>query len=166
MINIIWISLAIIALFSSIIVISAQNPVNRLCMLIIVYQAGSFMYTIMDFYFLGLTYIIVYVGAIAIQFQFVIMMIPVDHRFQIGRSNVLLNLQIAFLISIMIIMSFNYSFDGLVTFFYPYWSTAFITQTDIYTLGYTIYMVYPLALIQIGLSQFVTMIGIIAVTSK
>jgi len=42
------------------------------------------MYTILDFYFLGLTYIIVYVGAIVIIFLFVIMMIPVGRPSRTG----------------------------------------------------------------------------------
>lgn len=162
MINIIWISFIFIALSSTIFIVNFFNPIYRLCMLIIVYQIGSFMYTIMDFYFLGLTYIIVYVGAIAIQFQFVIMMIPVglikqNHLFTILGIQ---GLQLGF-----IILQTNTT-NNQVTYFYPYWSTAFITQNDIYTLGYSIYLVYPQALIQIGQSQFVTMIGIIAVTSK
>jgi NADH:ubiquinone oxidoreductase subunit 6 (subunit J) len=39
---------------------------------------GAFQFLILDYYFLGLTYIIVYVGAIAILFLFVIMLIQTD----------------------------------------------------------------------------------------
>ena len=38
----------------------------------------AFQFLILDYYFLGLTYIIVYVGAIAILFLFVIMLIQTD----------------------------------------------------------------------------------------
>lgn len=40
-------------------------------------MAGSFIFMLVDYYFQGLTYIIVYVGAIAILFQFVIMMVHI-----------------------------------------------------------------------------------------
>lgn len=39
---------------------------------------AAFQFLILDYYFLGLTYIIVYVGAIAILFLFVIMLIKTD----------------------------------------------------------------------------------------
>jgi NADH:ubiquinone oxidoreductase subunit 6 (subunit J) len=39
---------------------------------------ASFIFMFFDYYFLGLTYIIVYVGAIAILFLFVIMMVSMN----------------------------------------------------------------------------------------
>lgn len=71
-------TLGLIAQWSGLIVVSAIDPVHRVALQIIVFQAGAFIYTILDYYFLGLTYIIVYVGAIAILFQFVIMMVQIN----------------------------------------------------------------------------------------
>lgn len=64
----IWLLVCLVALLSSLFVISTANPIGRLVLLIVLYLAGSFLYSLLDFYFLGLTYIIVYVGAIAILF--------------------------------------------------------------------------------------------------
>lgn len=55
--------------------LSAKNPIHRIAAQISIFQTGSFIFIQLDNYFQGLTYIIVYVGAIAILFQFVIMLI-------------------------------------------------------------------------------------------
>nr|NP_150360.1 NADH dehydrogenase subunit 6 [Rhizophydium sp. 136]AAK84290.1 NADH dehydrogenase subunit 6 [Rhizophydium sp. 136] len=88
-----------IGILSSFLILTSLNPVTRLVLLIIVFIMSAFIYLLLDFYFLGLTYIIVYVGAIAILFLFVIMMSevketpqPNPHQLQIKinsqRSNV------------------------------------------------------------------------------
>ncbi len=69
--------LSLLGLISGQIVVSARNPIHRIAYLILVFQIGAFVLTLLDFYFLGLTYIIVYVGAIAILFLFVIMMVQI-----------------------------------------------------------------------------------------
>lgn len=55
--------------------VSAKNPIHRIAAQVQIFQTGSFIFIQLDNYIQGLTYIIVYVGAIAIQFQFVIMLI-------------------------------------------------------------------------------------------
>lgn len=70
----------IILIISSQIVISARNPIQRIVGLIIVYIGGSQIYMIQDQNFQGQTNIIVYVGAIAIQFIFVIMIVRIPNE--------------------------------------------------------------------------------------
>lgn len=66
-------------LISNLVVLSALNPIHRMVWLIIVFVQGSFIFQLLDFLFIGLTYIIVYVGAIAILFLFVIMMVQIHN---------------------------------------------------------------------------------------
>ena len=47
---------------SALIVVSALNAIHRVALLIVVFMCGAFIFQILDYYFLGLTYIIVYVG--------------------------------------------------------------------------------------------------------
>jgi NADH-ubiquinone oxidoreductase chain 6 len=54
--------------------IFSTQPITRLALLITVFIKSAFILILLDYTFLGLTYIIVYVGAIAILFLFVIMM--------------------------------------------------------------------------------------------
>ena len=51
------------------------TPAIRLALLISIYILISFHFIYLEFYFIGLTYIIVYIGAIAILFIFVIMLL-------------------------------------------------------------------------------------------
>nr|QCQ69086.1 NADH dehydrogenase subunit 6 [Synchytrium taraxaci] len=64
-------------LISNLVVLSALNPIHRMVWLIVVFVLGSFLFLVLDFLFIGLTYIIVYVGALAILFLFVIMMVQI-----------------------------------------------------------------------------------------
>lgn len=76
-INLVYQILCLIGLISGLIVVSSMNPIHRIAYQVIVFLVGAFILTLLDYYFQGLTYIIVYVGAIAILFQFVIMMVQI-----------------------------------------------------------------------------------------
>ena len=67
--------LGFISIIASLIVVSALNPIHRIGYLILVFMIGAFIFMLLDFYFQGQVYIIVYVGAIAILFLFIIMMV-------------------------------------------------------------------------------------------
>lgn len=71
--------LGIISLISGIKVISARNPVHSILGLVIVFIVASFYLIYLGLDLFGLMLIIVYVGAIAILFLFVIMMLNLKH---------------------------------------------------------------------------------------
>ena len=71
------IQLNTLILLAVLMVISNRNPIHRIAAQIIVFTASAFCFMLYEFNFQGQTYIIVYVGAIAIQFQFVIMMVHI-----------------------------------------------------------------------------------------
>jgi NADH-ubiquinone oxidoreductase chain 6 len=78
MINILITFLLFIAVFSAILVITAKNPVISVIFLISVFlSVATYLMLAMNTLYLGLVYIIVYVGAIAILFLFVIMMLNI-----------------------------------------------------------------------------------------
>ena len=62
---------------SAFILFSPINPLLKLTSLVITFICSSAIMCLFDFYFLGLAYIIVYVGAIVILFLFVIISISV-----------------------------------------------------------------------------------------
>jgi|SRR5689334_19920501 len=117
----------------------------RIAFLILVFIAGSAMMILFDFYFLGFTYIIVYVGAILILFLFVIMMVQIK--------------------SLVIFLSSSFmNKNRVVNYFYPAWSIEYKTMTDLETLANILYVGYPTAFILISVALWVVMIGIIQVT--
>ena len=66
-----------IALISSIMVISARNPVHSVLFLILAFFNAAGLLILMEMEFLSLIFIVVYVGAIAVLFLFVVMMLNV-----------------------------------------------------------------------------------------
>jgi len=58
-------------------VVASKSPINSVILLVVVYLAGGCVFLMVGQYFLGLTLIIVYVGAIAILFLFTIFMVNV-----------------------------------------------------------------------------------------
>lgn len=70
--------LGLVGLVSTFVIVTPFHPVHRIAVLVLLFLVGSLFYIILDFYFLGLTFMIVYCGAIAILFVFVIMMVGDD----------------------------------------------------------------------------------------
>jgi hypothetical protein len=73
-IKLLYIIVCIIGIFSAFLMLLSTQPITRLALLIKIFIMSAFLFLFLDYYFLGLTYIIVYVGAIAILFLFVIKM--------------------------------------------------------------------------------------------
>ena len=68
---------SIFILLSSIFSITSKNPVLSVTYLIITFVLTSIYIMITNINFIGISYIIVYVGAIAVLFLFIIMMINI-----------------------------------------------------------------------------------------
>jgi NADH-quinone oxidoreductase subunit J len=58
-------------------VISAQNPVHSVLFLILVFLNGSGLLLLIEAEFIAIMFIVVYVGAIAVLFLFVVMMLDI-----------------------------------------------------------------------------------------
>lgn len=66
------------AIFSAILVIQSKNPVNRVLFLIRVFLHVCGYLVLLGLGFIGISYVIVYVGAIAILFLFVVMILNLE----------------------------------------------------------------------------------------
>ena len=67
-----------VAIASSLMVISARNPVHSVLFLILTFVNAAGLFIMAGAEFLGLLLIVVYVGAVAVLFLFVVMMLDVD----------------------------------------------------------------------------------------
>lgn len=74
MLNIIIIFL----IFFNLLILLNISPLHKIFILILLYLLGSLLMLLLDNYYIGLTYIIIYVGAIAILFLFVLMMMNIQ----------------------------------------------------------------------------------------
>ncbi|EJF78000.1 hypothetical protein MCQ_01443 [Candidatus Bartonella washoeensis Sb944nv] len=69
---------AFIMLASAVVVITARNPVHSVLFLILAFFNASALFLLAGAEFLGLILLVVYVGAVAVLFLFVVMMLDVD----------------------------------------------------------------------------------------
>jgi NADH-quinone oxidoreductase subunit J len=72
-----WIFAAVL-LASALAVILARNPVHSVLFLILAFVAASGLFILLGAEFLGMMLIVVYVGAVAVLFLFVVMLLDVD----------------------------------------------------------------------------------------
>lgn len=68
---------ASIALISAIMVIGAQNPIHSVIFLILVFCNATGLLILLKIEFIALMFLIIYVGAIAVLFLFVVMMLNI-----------------------------------------------------------------------------------------
>ncbi|THD47438.1 MAG: NADH-quinone oxidoreductase subunit J [Bradyrhizobium sp.] len=69
---------AIVLIVSALAVISARNPVHSVLFLILAFVNAAGLFLLMGAEFLGMILIVVYVGAVAVLFLFVVMLLDVD----------------------------------------------------------------------------------------
>ncbi len=72
-----WV-LAVIACVSAVCVVSARNPVHSVLFLILTFFNAAGLFVLLGAEFLAMLLVVVYVGAVAVLFLFVVMMLDVD----------------------------------------------------------------------------------------
>jgi NADH-quinone oxidoreductase subunit J len=70
--------LALVSVVSALLVVSAKNPVHSVLYLITVFFTAAGLFVLMGAEFLAMLLVVVYVGAVAVLFLFVVMMLDVD----------------------------------------------------------------------------------------
>ena len=69
---------AALTLFSGVMVISAKNPVHSVLFLIFAFFNAAGLFVLLGAEYLAMTLVIVYVGAVAVLFLFVVMMLDIN----------------------------------------------------------------------------------------
>ena len=69
---------AVVLLFAAVMVISAKNPVHSVLWLIVAFFNAAGLFILLGAEFLAMLLIIVYVGAVAVLFLFVVMMLDIN----------------------------------------------------------------------------------------
>ena len=72
-----WV-LATVAVFSALAVVSVRNPVHSVLFLILTFFNAAGLFVLLGAEFLAMLLVVVYVGAVAVLFLFVVMMLDVD----------------------------------------------------------------------------------------
>ena len=69
---------AVVAVASGVMVVSARNPVHSVLFLILAFFNAAGLFVLLGAEFLAMILVIVYVGAVAVLFLFVVMMLDID----------------------------------------------------------------------------------------
>jgi NADH-quinone oxidoreductase subunit J len=150
-------------------VIAARNPVHSVLYLILAFVNAAGLFVIMGAEFLAMILIVVYVGAVAVLFLFVVMMLDVDFaELRQGFLNYLpvgALVGIVFLVELLLVVAAWVIAPGA-----PQQITAPIPPADVFTnteaLGLVLYTRYVYFFQIAGLVLLVAMIGAIVLTLR
>lgn len=157
-------------MLGTIMVISSPNPVHSVLYLVFVFCNAAGLFILLNTEFLAIIFMIVYVGAIAILFLFVIMMLNI--RIVELNENLLRYLPlggfigIIFLLEILLVIEKELGSEIPANLAYEYieWDKHIVDFTNIEQIGHVLYTNYFVAFIVAGLILLVAMIGAIVLT--
>jgi len=168
--NLLFYALSTVLLFSGLMVITARNPVHSVLFLILAFFNASGLFLLLGAEFVAMTLIIVYVGAVAVLFLFVVMMLDVD--FRTLRQGVVRQLPLAILVGGILLLELammlvGWNSVGAV----PATSLATLAApagevTNAAAIGSVLYTDYLIPFQLAGLVLLVAMIGAIVLTLR
>ena len=162
-----------VTLLSAIMVISARNPVHSVLFLILSFCSSSGLLILLEAEFMAMIFIVVYVGAIAVLFLFVVMMLNikisevVEEIYQYlpvgGFIGIIFFLEVLLIVDndfVPLISNDSYSGD------YIEWTNGLDAVSNLSSLGQVLYSHYALAFLMAGIILLVAMIGAIVLTMQ
>ncbi|MGE0044267.1 MAG: NADH-quinone oxidoreductase subunit J [Hyphomonadaceae bacterium] len=159
--------LAAVAVISAFAVISARNPVHSVLFLILTFFTAAGLFVLMGAEFLAMLLVVVYVGAVAVLFLFVVMMLDVD--FVELRQGFLNYLPIGALVAValfaelgLVASAANQAAAGRAAL--PLNQQSEVTNAE--AIGRVLYTDYLLLFQLAGLVLFVAMVGAIVLTLR
>ena len=158
-----------IILLSSLMVISAKNPVHSVLFLILSFLNAAGIFVILHAEFLAMILIIVYVGAVAVLFLFVVMML--DIKSSISKENILQYMPIGLLVGLvfiaeLVIVLINTKLDLTSIQILSNPMSNFVGQSNTEAIGSVLYTNYILYFQLSGIILLVAMIGSIVLTLR
>lgn len=162
---------AFILLSSALMVVFARNPVHSVLFLILAFFNAAALFLLSGAEFLAMILMIVYVGAVAVLFLFVVMMLDID--FAAMKKGVLKNAPLGIVIGLIFLIELVLVFSTRI---FPKESISYLGQIsgekeDIITnntvlLGNVLYTEYAFYFEIAGLILLVAMIGAIVLTLR
>ena len=178
----------IIALFSGISIIISKNPIVSVLYLILLFASISCYLIFIGIKFIGISYLLVYVGAVSILFIFILMLINIRVSELIGDTNNNIPLAIIAIVAIFIpysniipdvktslnetrfeLMNILKSITDADKVYYITscsWDGNLVDITDIISIGNVMYTSYSIWLIITSIILLLAMVGSIVITIK
>ena len=162
-----------VLLGSAAMVIVSRNPLHSVLFLVTSFLSASMLLFLFENEFLALFFLIIYLGAIAILFLFVVMMLDIKYRelqtsrlyFPVGvliGSTVLIEIYGAF----TKVFSKNTNMSGFDHNLYVNWYDYLDSLPDIYVFGQIFYTHYVLQILIAGLILYLAVIAVAFLTVK
>ncbi|WP_029014784.1 NADH-quinone oxidoreductase subunit J [Niveispirillum irakense] len=169
MVNIAFFVFAAILLASAVRVITAKNPVHSVLFLILAFFSAAALFVLIGAEFVAMILVIVYVGAVAVLFLFVVMML--DINFQELRQGFLRYLPVGLVVGAILIVELGFlAATQLVGPIEAAGSASAIPPaselTNTQAIGHILYTDYVYAFQASGLILLVAMIGAIVLTLR
>lgn len=167
LISVILVSLTFCAFF----VISSRNPIHSVLSLILVFLLSSIFLLCLEVEFLAFSFVIVYIGAIAILFLFIVMMLDIKigdtslHILKYGPLSYFLGF--TFILEIILpISDLNRTlyFQNFSECFWINWYTEIHYLSNIQSIGQILYTYYFIFFLMSGLILFVSALGALMLT--
>ncbi|WP_439534153.1 NADH-quinone oxidoreductase subunit J [Polymorphobacter sp.] len=158
----------VVLIAASVLVISSKNPVHSVLWLIVCFFNAGGLFILLGAEFLAMLLIIVYVGAVAVLFLFVVMMLDID--FSMLRKGFLSNLPLGLLVSAVILAELVLAMRGwqpgvgVAMAGLPGNAPAGMSNTQ--WIGSVLYTDYFYVFQAAGLVLLVSMIGAIVLTLR
>ena len=158
-----------VILLSSLMVISTKNPVHSVLFLILAFLNAAGIFVILHAEFLAMILIIVYVGAVAVLFLFVVMML--DFKISLEKDNILQYMPIGLLIGLvfiaeLVIVLINTRLDLSNIQILSNPLDNFSDQSNTEAIGSILYTNYVLYFQLSGVILLVAMVGSIVLTLR
>lgn len=138
---------------SSILAIGLLSPVQSILFLIILFVSTAISLYSQGFVLMGILYIMIYVGAIAILFLFILSLLKIDYN----NNNSISSFTLAFLIILFIPLDLSYENIGIS-------ETVYTTYNELITVGSLLYTDYAILMIITGIILILSVIGAISIT--
>jgi NADH-quinone oxidoreductase subunit J len=173
MVNLLVHFFSILLIVSSIMVIVTKNPLHSVLFLIGSFLSASIILFLFENEFLALFFLIIYLGAIAVLFLFVVMMLNIKYA-ELQNSNLYFpaGVFIGFTVLIEVLGAvskvFSFNTDNTSTSHNHYlnWYDSLDSYPDIYVLGQIFYTHYVLQILMAGLILYLSTIGVAFLTIK
>lgn len=159
--------LAFMIFLAGLLVIFSKNPVQSVLFLVVVFCLSAQLFVLLEVDFLAMVLIIVYVGAIAVLFLFIVMMLNIrvvelgeilNRYFPLAA---LVGLIIFFEIIFSMYYSVGYTYSSLI---YTDWYRSFLNHSNVVSLGLVLYTYFSPFLIISGVLLLLAMISSIMLT--
>jgi NADH-quinone oxidoreductase subunit J len=153
---------AAITIASGFMVITARNPVHAVLFLILSFFNAAGLFVIMGAEFLAMLLVVVYVGAVAVLFLFVVMMLDIDYANM--REGFKRHLPVGGIVGIILLVELVLIFSGPGTTIGV--ATVEIPRSNTARLGDVIYTDFLYLFQLAGMILLVAMIGAITLTMR